>query len=436
MVMKSVESILVTGMTSLKDGAMSDDNLGNFLIVDPLFRSLRKKFPHAQINTTILLSSDFNLKYGLKKHINPVFWKYNWTGVFKNIVYLFISLFYFILKKLGINFSFILTLFDKTKLIYESDIVIDFSGDLFGDNNLNFKHFISGVSLSILCYFIERPIYMVASSTGPFSNSFRRWLYLKSIEKYNMVFTREPISLYILNALGFIGGKYSMKPCFSFGFNKDPQLDYTSIYEKEPLLTKKDKSIVGLIVCNLNIDGYNDVIFFSDFIKNIIKTYNVRVCLCSHRNKIHENGDVSHGDDYTIIKTIYDKCKSDIKGDVFLLNGVYSAFQMNEIVGNFDFLISGRIHGAVQGINQYKPTLIVDYSEKQNAHKLKGFALNTHLYDYVVKVGDIDGAINKFDLLFRNKDTIIENLKNIRTNLISDSISVWGVIETDYKNRN
>ena len=105
-----------------------------------------------------------------------------------------------------------------------------------------------------------------------------------------------------------------------------------------------------------------------------------------------------HGRDYHIIKQLQKVlAHRDIAKNVYALDGVYNTWETKEILGNFDMLVSGRIHGAVGGISQNVPTVIIDYGHEPKAHKILGFATVAGVGEYVA-----DPAIKK-DIIFKIK---------------------------------
>ena len=76
---------------------------------------------------------------------------------------------------------------------------------------------------------------------------------------------------------------------------------------------------------------------------------------------------------------------------------IYDPWKTKSIIGRFDMLVSGRIHGAVAGLSQSIPTVIIDYGHEAKAHKLKGFAQLVHAEDFICNPNDSRDIINKVD---------------------------------------
>ena len=83
------------------------------------------------------------------------------------------------------------------------------------------------------------------------------------------------------------------------------------------------------------------------------------------------------------------------KNRVVLIEDVCSVWDTKGVISEFDMLISGRVHGAVAGISQCVPTVIIDYGQEPKAHKLRGFARLVELEEYIANPGDSDDMLDK-----------------------------------------
>ena len=68
---------------------------------------------------------------------------------------------------------------------------------------------------------------------------------------------------------------------------------------------------------------------------------------------------------------------------MYLFDGIYSPAETKGIIGQFDMLITGRVHAAVAALSQSVPTMIIDYGHEPKAHKLRGFARVANVEQYV-----------------------------------------------------
>jgi colanic acid/amylovoran biosynthesis protein len=75
-------------------------------------------------------------------------------------------------------------------------------------------------------------------------------------------------------------------------------------------------------------------------------------------------------------------------------------------------LVSGRIHGAVAGLSQNVPTIIIDYGHEPKAHKLRGFSIEAGVEDCIANPMKSDDIINKIDNVFSNLGDYKVKLQN------------------------
>ena len=101
---------------------------------------------------------------------------------------------------------------------------------------------------------------------------------------------------------------------------------------------------------------------------------------------------------------------TDIADHVELLDGVYPAKETKAIIRRFDMLVSGRVHGAVAGLSQNVPTVIIDYGHEPKAHKLRGFAAVANVSQYVAVPGAENDLLAKMELVWNNRNAVSQML--------------------------
>ena len=439
---KSEPRILVTGMTSLRSGAMESDNLGNFVIIEPLFRSLREEFPVSKIQTTLQLSDQFAAESKVEVLRSESFFEYDWRTSAGIVWQLIVLLLWRAMLALKIDLGFILAGSARLKALLANDLIVDFSGDMFGDNSLNQHHFLAGAATPVLASLLKKKVVSVASSPGPFSSKFSASLAKFSLGRFDLVAVREPASLQLLHDAGFAGGKFQVFPCFSFGFQPSGALADAVLSENEPRLYSSSRPLTGIILSNLNMmspppskwprqdEEYEP---FVQLATHLVREKKSRVCLLSHRNKISKGGYPSMGSDHSIITRVMELLPDDVREHAFMIDNIYDAATMNKVIGCFDILVSGRIHGAVQGIMQCIPTLVINYGMEPKAHKLKGFTLLCDLNDYFSEPDDTDQLKNSLDRLWQKSGYITANLKTRVPNLVQQSHEVWERVRHVYE---
>lgn len=429
--------IFVIGQCTLHWGRMEYGNIGNYYIVEPFFRELHRVFPKATIKTTFQMSDEFCEKEQVE--CVPMEEYYGWNDDDLTLAY----------KELAIASIYhdTKTLIDTTPFIndvMDSNLVIEFAGDIWGKNAdfLGPNRFFIGLIKDKIPQLLGRPTAMLASSPGPFNEDSTLPFARKVYESFDYVANREAVSRMVLNSFGFDTSKVFDAACPAFMFEPGSQESIVKFITGTPLENKK-RPVVGFILCGWNLvkgpytrEDWDDEEFvqYVHVLTQFIKKNGVDVCFMSHSNgfKLPPHFKLIRGRDYPFAKKMYElMSKTDCADHVFLMDGLYNAKETKAIIKNFDMLISGRVHGAVAGISQNVPTVIIDYGHEPKAHKLIGFAKVAGLEDYIANPADeIDiqakvdncwnnrNALNKF-LIRRNKEIIkliqsqFDALKNI-----------------------
>jgi colanic acid/amylovoran biosynthesis protein len=94
-------------------------------------------------------------------------------------------------------------------------------------------------------------------------------------------------------------------------------------------------------------------------------------------------------------------------------------------------LISGRIHGAVQGLSQTIPTLVMNYGHEPKAHKLKGFATIYGINEYLVAPDNLEQLMNKTNKLWNNRVNYVKNLNEMLINVKSNSLENFELLRSN-----
>jgi colanic acid/amylovoran biosynthesis protein len=280
-----------------------------------------------------------------------------------------------------------------------ADLVIDFSGDIWGDNAnfLGNDRFEVGLIKDLVAQNLGKPTAMLAGTPGPFSNSETLDLAKKVYAQFDLVTNRESISAELQEKQGFDISKTVSLACPAFLFLPEKSTNVVKLLQQERLLPQqREKPVVGFILCGWNFEqgpfdrwprDDSDYIKFAESIEFISEKLNAQVYLMSHSNGFEVPPSPFHlkqGRDYPIMKQLQAVVeKRGIAKDVICLDGIYDVWQTKTIIGTFDMLVSGRIHAAVAGLSQSVPTVIVDYGHKPKAHKLMGFAAVVGITEYV-----------------------------------------------------
>lgn len=390
-------NILIIGQCSLHWGRMEFGNIGNFYIMEPFFRELHRSFPNAVIRTTMQMSDRFCNEEKVERL--PLELYYAWRDNELNLVQQEVELSEKI-KSTGASEETT----DYIEAVKWADLVIDYSGDIWGDNAnfLGRDRFKVGLMKDAVAQNLGKPTVLLAGSPGPFSDTETKALAQKVFSQFDLVTNREPISSKMLAELGFDTSKTVSLACPAFLFEPVSSAKMKDLLEGEGLgPEQRDRPVVGFIVCGWNFENgpfdlwpRNDSDYekFAESVELISEKLGCRVCLMSHSNGFDippAPFELKHGRDYPISKQLQSVIeRRGIAKNVVCLDGVYDAWQTKEIIGSFDMLVSGRVHAAVAGLSQSVPTVIIDYGHEPKAHKLMGFATVAGVTEYVVDPSD------------------------------------------------
>lgn len=411
-------NILIIGQCTLHWGRMEFGNIGNYYIIEPLVRELYRVFPASRIRTTFQMSQRFCEQENVE--ILPMELYYGFT---ENDLSEAEKEY-----QLASNYADTGELTGTTpyiKAVLESDIVLDFSGDIWGDNAdfLGNNRFLVGLYKDRVAQLLGKKTAMIAGSPGPFSHNKNLEFAKEVFKNFDIVTNREAISRGILEKYGFdLSNLYDLS-CPAFLFEPKKGFDAESVH---PLFNKeRDYLIMGVVICGWNFlkgpfdnwprhdEEYN---FIVDPLINFLNTHkDVKLCLLSHSNGFipgKEPFELIHGRDYPIMKQLEKILNEKGYGErIACLDGVYDAWTTKAIIGNFDMLISGRVHAAVAGLSQYIPTVIIDYGHEPKAHKLKGFANEAGMLQMVADPESEADLIKKLNYCYDNRLSIKEELK-------------------------
>jgi colanic acid/amylovoran biosynthesis protein len=410
-------NILIIGQCSLHWGRMEFGNIGNYYIIEPFMRELYKVFPNASIKTTMQMSERFCEDE--KITLVPMDLYYDWSGNDLKIAQKEL--------KLAKSYAESGVLEAETpyiKEVMQADLVIDFSGDIWGDNAnfLGDDRFLVGLLKDRVAQLLGKKVVMLAGSPGPFSNEKTLPFAQEVFECFDLVTNREPISIDLLKEDGFDTSKTQSLACPAFLFERAKGADVEKLLFEEGLRSK-DKPIVGFILCGWNFEvgpfdkenrNDEDFIKFAEAVEYLTEELNVRVCLMSHSNGFDippASFKLKHGRDYTITKQLerilHERA---ISKDFFTLNNIYDTWITKAIINEFDMLVSGRVHAAVSGLSQSVPTVIIDYGHEPKAHKLIGFAKVAQVEEYVADPCSLTDLKDKIYQCYSKKEQYEEHL--------------------------
>ena len=410
-----MKKIFLIGQCTLHWGRMEHGNLGNYAIIEPLIRELHRVFPDAEIATTFQMSDQFNERERVTKLDMGLYYSWSNTDFLRSLYEVLVSsIFRNRLPKILST--------PYMKEVLQSDLVIDFSGDIWGENaDLVGKHrFVIGLFKDLTAQFLGKKTAMIAGSPGPFKGSFSKKLAQYVFGRFDLVTNRESVSTTLLKENNFPTNNVHSLACPAFLFHPASDDEMKEIYRREKI--EESRPLVGFIVCGWNMtkgpfgrwpreDSEYEI--FADAIEHLVRSYHCSVMLLSHNNGFipPPNFTITEGRDHQILHQLYSVLeKRGSAANVRTLAGLYSMGETKAIIGKFDMLISGRIHAAVSGFTQHVPTVVLDYGHEPKAHKLKGFTELAGMREYMADPSHREDLITKIDLCWNNRTAIREQL--------------------------
>ncbi|MDR1701145.1 MAG: polysaccharide pyruvyl transferase family protein [Sporomusaceae bacterium] len=411
--------ILVIGLATLHMGRLEKGNIGNYYVIEPFFRQLHRVFPDADIATTFQLSDQFCKNE--KVTSLPMSLYYSWSANDLNI-----ALKEFALAKI---FNETGNLLEKTPFIAEvlaADLVIDLSGDMWGDNAdlAGENRFLVNLLKDKVVQLLNIPIAMLAGSPGSFENEKLKKFAQDVYIDFDLVSNREPIATKILQENGFDLTKTIDSYCPSFLFEPVEQKTVKEILKKENI--PEHRPVIGFTFCGFNmpVGPYtkwprddSEYLNYVQTIEYLINKLNATVVLISHSNGFTTDGKFTsiHGRDYPLLKQIQDLILKRAKIDatkLILIDTIYTPAETKGIIGSFDLFISGRAHGAIAALSQSVPCVILNYINGPVAHKLLGFAMTAGMDAYVADSASLADILEKINACYLNREKIAASLQN------------------------
>lgn len=414
--------ILVTGLCTLHWGRLEYGNIGNYYIIEPLFRELHRVFPEAEILTTFQMTDAFIQKE--KVHVLPMELYYSWkTDDIENAAREY---------ELAQKFEQTGCLSERTaymEAVLASDLVVNFSGDMWGDNAEHVGHgrFLVDLYKMGTAQCLGKKTVLFGGTPGPFTDPSTVEFAKKIFEHFDLVVNREPTSSHNIEKWGFSMKKVRDFACPAFLYV--PQLDAEQQKEKNRVmaeLKQGNKALVGFTLggFNLPVGPYDmwpredwQYSVFVEAVEHIVNDLGARVVLISHTNgfELPPHFKLINGRDYPILKQLQEiVCKrANIKNaeDVTCIDTPHVPALTKSIIGNFDMMVTGRVHASVAAISQEIPTVFMTYEPGFiPSTKMYGFADLAGVGEFVTEPGNSSELIRLIDTCWQQRAEVRERL--------------------------
>ncbi|MDR2918157.1 MAG: polysaccharide pyruvyl transferase family protein [Tannerella sp.] len=413
--------IFITGQCTLHWGRLENGNIGNYYITETTFRELHRVFPEAELVTTFQLTKEFCRKENVS--VVPMTLFYNWDGNDLDIA----------TKELGIAYLYAKTgkLYETTpyiKQVLKSDLILDFSGELWGDHAeaVGKNRFLIGLIKDRVAQFLNKKTALIFSSEGPFSDLDTKRFAQKVLADFDVVVNRESMSKELLRENGFDVSRVHNFACPAFLFEPKSEQEVEKIIRDEKIIIPQQKTI-GYILCGFNmLEGPYDktprrddeFVQFAESIEYIINELNARVVLMSHQNGFEKEPEFKliNGRDFPIIKQLHEVLEKRGYVDmdkIVCIEKPYNPWVTKGLIKHFDMFITGRVHGFVAAVSQYVPTVLITRGFGPVSHRNIGFAKSVGLEEYIADPNSSMDMIDKITLCWNNRDKLRNDLKKV-----------------------
>ncbi len=409
--------IFVTGLCTLHWSRLEYGNVGNYYIVEPLFREFHRVFPEAEIVTTFQMTQNFINRENIR--VLPMNYYYAWDpSDLPNAIQEYGSAEYFH------RYGYLLIHSGFIDTVLESDLIIDVSGDMWGDGAEHVGHnrFLIDLLKMRTAQLLGKKTILFASTPGPFSEEITHKLAKDVLSNFNLVTVREEISLDHLKNWEFPTSNVKFFPCPAYLFEAASKDEIDKILEEEQIYQSKDHPIIGFAIGGFNMQdppydkwprGDEEYIPFAETIEYVINQIGAKVILISHTNgfDLPPNFKLKQGRDFAILNqlkaVVYARNRIMNTENLVTLSKPYEPKYLKGIIGTFDLFVTGRVHGSVASISQLVPTIFIRYAGDFNKNeKIRGFARVSEMEEYVCDPSDSKDMIAKISKCWKNREQI------------------------------
>lgn len=236
-------------------------------------------------------------------------------------------------------------------------------------------------------------------SMGPFATRFQRKIATDTLEKIDLLLTREQKTVQLLSELQ---GEFPVVPSVDSGFLFKTEM---AADLRGHLHVDGQKLLVGVTVRRwLDIKRqYKYELAIAQTIDHLIEKYQAAVVLIPQVTSA-----LGRDDDRIVAGNVYAKTKR--KNHVHVLTEDYTHQQIKALYSELDLLIGTRFHSVIFSLTSLVPALAIEYE-----HKTSGIMHDLNLDTWVVKIEEARGEIliPKIDELIAAKTRYQKHLQKV-----------------------
>ena len=432
-----MKRILVTGLCTLHWGRLQYGNIGNYYIVEPLFRQLHEHFPDYRIITTFQMDEEFIRNENIE--VIPMEFYYSWGEEDVADAYQDVETAEKKMQQMECELT------PWVEILLDCEYVINVSGDMWGDNaeHVGHKRFLVDCLKMKTAQLLQKKTILYAVTPGPFSDKEENKLAKEVFDRFDLVVIREKVSKDNLIKWGFSIDHVVWAPCPSFLFEANQ--DYQSKWiESIKNSHKQNRRVVGITFGGFNMprgpydmwpreeEQYQVYVELAEYIVNTLKA---DIMIFSHTNgfELPPHFKLKNGRDYMILEQFYNilvNKNSRYKEHIQLIDEPLLPCDIKKVIGSLDMLITGRVHASVAATSQCIPTVYVEYDRRViYSDKMTGFSALLGMEEYVCEPQDRESLRGKVTKCFRQLDEVKERLEHVIGTIKKDADAAFDLIK-------
>jgi polysaccharide pyruvyl transferase CsaB len=317
-------------------GYYGQGNAGDEAILSALVDGIRKELPTSSICVYSARPEETRNNY----HVDAYrFFGINLKSVIKGI-----------LRKTRIDYI------KSVVSFFRSDIIIIGGGGLFFDTPETNRWIFGYINLIHRAKRFGKKVALVGISIGPLYHKASEEEIQKAFALVDLISVRDNTSKDTLIHCGVPSERIHVIPdlVFTLSSASDEQIAKILAQESFPL---KDSRNIALTPCCYNTKQSGWLEQYIAFCERAVTELDSNLWLIPmQRNDNH--------DDLTAIEAIYASLSENAKARAYILNGIYSAKEIQGVISKADFILAERLHGSIMAINTNTPVLSIAYMPK------------------------------------------------------------------------
>lgn len=239
---------------------------------------------------------------------------------------------------------------------FKTDIVIIGGGGLFFDSPETNKWIYGYLNLIHRAKRFGKKVALVGISVGPLHHKESEVAIATAFNRVDLISVRDHSSRELLIKCGVDAARINVIPDLVFTLAPASEERVNDILRDEQFIEDGKKNIVLTPCCyNTKREGWHTQ--YAAFCTAAVETLDANIWFVPmQRNKSH--------DDLSAINEIINLLPDHIRLNTFSLKGLYSAREVQGIIGRSDFALAERLHGSIMAINTNTPTLSIAYMPK------------------------------------------------------------------------